>query len=68
MWSGRENSMFLSESAHPLREGKELSVDRICYLNFAKVAVELDGVRAVTVLSALQKVLCSHPVLCNYVG
>ena len=60
MWSGRQKPMFLSHIAHLPHEGRELSVDRIYYPNFANVAVKLNDVTAVTVLSALQKVLlCS---------
>jgi hypothetical protein len=60
--------MFLSESVHLHCEGQELSVDRTYYPNFANVALTLYDVTAVTVLSALQKVLCAHRVLCNYGG
>lgn len=59
--------MFLSESAHLHNEGKELSIDRIYYANFGNVAVKLNGVTAVTMLSALRKALRAHPVLCTVV-
>ena len=52
VWSGRQKPMFLPESAHLQREGQELNVDRIYYPEFANAAPKLNGVTAVTVLSA----------------